>query len=179
MHNSVLLVEDNPGDARLVRDALGEASDAHGHRLTMRHVHRLSEGIAAAGDNVDTVLLDLSLPDSQGLEGFIRLHTALPDLPIVILTGLRDESMAVDALQLGAQDYLSKSKIEAEVVGRSLRFALARKRAENRGMAPLTLRGRSVVESKAPSVREVVPRRSEVCTDVSGGMARTLRVRRF
>ena len=102
----ILLVEDNPGDARLLQLALAEAGSG---RFALTHVSTLSEGLERlAEDGIDVVLLDLSLPDSQGLETFLKAHAQAPGVPFVVMTGLADERMAISALREGAQDYLVK-----------------------------------------------------------------------
>ncbi len=84
---------------------------------------------------VDIVLLDLGLPDTQGLEAIRRAHSAAPGVPLVVLTGLDDESLAVQALQLGAQDYLIKGQIEQRGLMRALRYAIERKAMERAALA--------------------------------------------
>ena len=124
----ILLVEDNPGDARLIRETLRDAGSldfdlAHADRLAAA-LPRLEEGAA------DVVLLDLSLPDAHGLETVNRALAAAPGVPIVVLTGLDDETVAVNAVQAGAQDYLVKGQVEPGVLARALRYAMERKRLE-------------------------------------------------
>ena len=104
----VLLIEDNPGDARLIRELLVEA----GAGFEPEWVQRLDLGLErlADGEPVDAVLLDLSLPDSQGFATFERVRAAAPDVPIIMLTGLADEELAVQAVRSGAQDYLNEGR---------------------------------------------------------------------
>jgi signal transduction histidine kinase len=124
----VLLVEDNPGDARLLREMFNEY-DKHDSELT--HVACMSEAEKYLSEHaVDLVLLDLGLPDAQGLEAVQRAHAAAPAVPLVVLTGLDDETLAAQALQEGAQDYLIKGQIEARGLLRALRYANERKRLE-------------------------------------------------
>ena len=102
----VLLVEDNPGDARLFTELL---RDAGADRLKMVHVDRLSAAIDHLNnDSFDAMLLDLSLPDADGLDTLVRAHAHAPKIPIVVLTGHDDEALPVRAVRLGAQDYLVK-----------------------------------------------------------------------
>lgn len=124
----ILLVEDNPGDARLLQETI---ADADGGRFEITHLVRCDEATKRlVEDRFDVVLLDLSLPDSQGLETVARVNTAAPQVPIVIMTGLDDEEMAVAAAKIGAQDYLVKGHIDSRGLVRSLRYARERKRQE-------------------------------------------------
>ena len=128
---TVLLVEDSPGDARLTREMLADAG--HG-QITVKHVTTLQEACAlvASGDPdapIEVVLLDLSLPDSQGLDGVLRLQAVNPRLPIIVLTGLDDEAVSVEAAQVGAQDYLVKGQGDGEVIARAIRYSIERMRA--------------------------------------------------
>lgn len=122
---SVLLVEDNPGDARLLREMFREQAPEN---AKVTHVSTMREAEAAlAIEAVDVVLLDLGLPDAQGVEAVRRAHTAAPRIPLVVLTGSNDEAMAVQTLQEGAQDYLVKGLIEARSLMRPLSYAVERK----------------------------------------------------
>src|SRR5215203_4490557 len=97
-----LLIEDNPGDARLIELMLREASET---AIRLARADRLAAGVEhLARSSSDAVLLDLSLPDSQGLATFERLHEAAPDVPVVVLSGLSDETVAMQAVAAGAQD---------------------------------------------------------------------------
>lgn len=126
----VLLVEDNPGDARLIHTML---DDAPYSRVHLRHVDRLAAGLEQlATCGVEVVLLDLGLPDSQGLETFVKMRTAAPHLPVVVLSGQADADLALRAVQEGAQDYLMKGHVDAEVLVRSLHYAVEHKRIEQR-----------------------------------------------
>jgi signal transduction histidine kinase len=130
MNNSirVLLIEDNPGDARLIRELLAKEK---GGSFRLECVDRLSAGIERlAGGNIDVVLLDLGLPESQGFDTFIRVHNSVPQVPIVILSGLSDEELAAKAVREGAQDYLVKGTVDSNLLGRCLRYAIERKQAE-------------------------------------------------
>jgi len=125
---SVLVIEDNPGDARLVKAYLEEDQ---ARPSTVTCVSYLSEAIAfLKAHTVDVVLLDLSLPDSFGLEGLTQLRLAAPLLPVVVLTGTVDEGLALEALRQGAQDYLVKGQGEGELVRRAIRYAIGRSRAD-------------------------------------------------
>ena len=124
----VLLIEDNPGDARLIEMMLRETGES---AVRLARADRLASGLAhLAGTRTAAVLLDLSLPDSQGLDTFARLHEAAPDLPVVVLSGLVDETVAVQAVAAGAQDYLVKGHVDGITILRALRYAIERQRAE-------------------------------------------------
>ena len=117
----VLLIEDDPGDARLIREMLA------GGKFEVETRDRLSEGIAClAQGGVDVVLLDLTLPDSSGFDTFARVREHAAGVPIVLLTGLDDETFAIGAVHEGAQDYLNKSKVNAELLTRAIRYAIER-----------------------------------------------------
>ena len=122
----VLLIEDNPGDARLIRELLAEVEGAP---FDLYHTDWLSAGLGrlAQGD-IDVILLDLSLPDSKGLDSLGKFHAQAPKVPIVVLSGLSDEAVAVKAVQEGAQDYLVKGSIDGSLLVRSLRYAIERHR---------------------------------------------------
>lgn len=125
---TLLVLEDNQGDARLLREMFYEQGL---HDTEMAHVEYLSEAEKYLAENrVDIILLDLGLPDAQGLEIVRRTRIAAPLVPMVILTGLDDESMALQTLQEGAQDYLIKGQIESLGLLRALRYAIERKRGE-------------------------------------------------
>src|SRR5260370_37613152 len=114
----VLLVEDNPGDARLMQ-VLSELA-----KLPVEFVHceTVSAAIERLGDDkLDAGLVDLGLPDAQGVEAVRRIHGAAPDLPKVVLTAQNDETLAVESLKEGAQDYLVKGNITANLLWRSVR----------------------------------------------------------
>ena len=124
---AVLLVEDDPEDALLLRRMLDEVPNA---RIRLAHVPRLREALARlAAERFDAVLLDLSLPDSQGLETFEQLHAQAPQTPVVVLSGLDDEMVALRAVQEGAQDYLTKLRVDGPLIVRSIRYAVERQRA--------------------------------------------------
>ena len=125
----VLLVEDNPTDALLVEVALEEMS-APAPILT--HVELLADACnALETSEFDVVLIDLNLPDGEGLGNFETLQELAPELPMIVLTGLSDESVAVAAIARGASDYLFKGDAPAALLERSIRYAIERKRNEN------------------------------------------------
>ncbi len=124
----VLLVEDNPGDARLLGELFRQTRDG---QFTLTHVDRLDAGIHCLNETVvDAILLDLSLPDSQGPETLVRMHKAAHGIPIVLMTGLEDEELGLQLIQAGAQDYLVKGQTTAPLLARALRYAVGRKRLE-------------------------------------------------
>jgi two-component system, cell cycle sensor histidine kinase and response regulator CckA len=123
----VLLVEDNLAEARYMQEILngGELNRFH-----LTHAKRLGEAVEQLqGTAFDIVLLDLSLPDSQGLASLDRLIQQAPSLPIVVLTNTSDTELAVEAVRHGAQDYLFKRQVNQALLGRSLRYAIERKQA--------------------------------------------------
>ena len=123
-----LLIEDNPGDARLIREMLRDARSAS---VELTIVDRLSDGLKQLQErSIDLLLLDLTLPDSSGLETFEAVHSAEPSVPVVVLSGLDDEAVAVRAVQQGAQDYLVKGQVDSGTILRSMRYAIERQRLE-------------------------------------------------
>ncbi len=124
----VLVIEDNSGDARLLREMLFEQS---ADNIELTHVESLRDAETyLAHHPVDMILLDLGLPDGQGLVSLRRTRTAAPAIPLVVLTGLDDETMAEQALQEGAQDYLIKGQIDPRGLLQAMRYAVKRKRLE-------------------------------------------------
>lgn len=122
----VIMIEDNPVDARIIQDML---ADAKSIEFAIDWKQTLTGGLESLGENkYDVVLLDLGLPDSpQRSTSFTRVQTASPNLPIVILTGLDDDTFAVTSVRRGAQDYLVKGKIDTDTLVRTIRYAVARK----------------------------------------------------
>ena len=124
----ILLIEDNPGDARLIREMLAEAETGS---FALEWVPRLSDGLERLDQGeIDLVLLDLGLPDSRGLDTFIKAYAHAPEIPFVLLTGLDDETLALSAVRQGAQDYLVKGATDANALLRAIRYATERKQAE-------------------------------------------------
>ena len=162
---TVLLVEDNPGDARLLREML---DDEGSHETVLTLAASMSEAEAyLAEHSVDIILLDLGLPDAQGLAAVRRTHSVAPKVPLVVLTGMDDERLAARALQEGAQDYLIKGQIvptssQTETRGllRAMRYAIERKTMDEalyleRERAQVTLN----------SIGDAV-----ICTDIEGSV---------
>jgi diguanylate cyclase (GGDEF)-like protein len=124
----VLLVEDDPDQATLVRYLLDSAFGA-GHELVQ--VERIADAHEELNErDVACVLLDLSLPDSRELMGLVQLRAGAPDVPIVVLSARAEEMLALRAVQEGAQDYLVKGRVNADQLGRAIRYAIARKATE-------------------------------------------------
>ena len=119
----VLLLEDNPGDARLVKEMLTESGGAFELDIAGTLVAALD---VLARAKYDVLLADLTVPDSQGLETFFALQMHAPGIPIVVLTGLASESMSMQAVQSGAQDYLVKSQLNADMLVRVLQYSVLR-----------------------------------------------------
>ncbi len=128
---TLLLIEDNAPDARLFEVQLQEAA-AYGLQARLCHAPNLAEGIERLrAGGIDVVLLDLDLPESRGLATVQRLCTGVSRLPpLVVLSGLNDEDVAVQALQAGAQDYLVKGRFEPGALARTIRYAIGRHQAE-------------------------------------------------
>jgi len=123
----LLLVEDSSLDVRLLRETLKEAPAG---AFELAHATRLATALKRLSqETFDLVLLDLGLPDSQGAESVARMHLACPALPIIVLTGLDDPQIALEAVRAGAQDCLVKGRFDAEVLTRAIRYAVERKRA--------------------------------------------------
>ncbi|MBI3585199.1 MAG: response regulator [Nitrospinae bacterium] len=125
----VLVVEDNPGDVRLIQEMLKEG-DYFRFKLTC--VERLDEAIKQLdGEVFDVLLLDLGLPDSQKLDTLKNVNYKAPHLPIVVITGLANEMLGIEAVREGAQDYLTKGQIDSNLLIHSIRYSIERKRMEN------------------------------------------------
>jgi signal transduction histidine kinase len=124
----VLLVEDNAGDARLLHEMFSkERPDS----FELTHLLRMSEAVIhLAKGGVDIVLLDMGLPDGHGLDTVRRAHAVAPGVPVIVLTGLDDETLAAEAMKEGAQDYLIKGQIENRALPRALRHAIERHRMQ-------------------------------------------------
>lgn len=119
----VLLIEDNPDDARLAKEALVEGNLT----FNLSHSERLSDAVdLLEKQRFNVVLLDLGLPDSQGLATLLRLHRQHPHLPIVVMTATDIEKLGLLAVREGAQDYLVKSRMQGDLLGRAIRYAMER-----------------------------------------------------
>lgn len=125
----ILLVEDDPDDVWIMRNLLGDRWDGP---FELVHVETLAPALdLCIQGGIDVLLLDLSLPDSHGLETFLQAYAKAGDIPIVVLTGLNDEQTAVKAVQAGAQDYLVKGQVNDNLLIRSVRYAIERSRRDH------------------------------------------------
>ncbi|HYE62613.1 MAG TPA: response regulator [Phycisphaerales bacterium] len=126
---SILLVEDNPADARLIEITF---AGRHDGQVTVEKAETLAAAISKLDRTppVDLVLLDLTLPDSEGLDTLKAIEGKAPEIPVVVLSGHTDEELALSAVREGAQDYLVKGRIDAEMLNRSVRYAIERKRVQ-------------------------------------------------
>jgi diguanylate cyclase (GGDEF)-like protein/PAS domain S-box-containing protein len=154
----LLLVEDKSADARLLREMFNEPVANHIELTHMESIGEAEQYLAIC--EVDVILLDLGLPDAQGLAAVRRAHAAAPRVPLVVLTGLEDESRALQALQEGAQDYLVKGKVEIRGLLRSLRYAI------ERGVMEEAL----FVEKERAQVTLNSIGDAVICTDISGNI---------
>jgi len=123
----ILLVEDNPGDVIIIKEMLKDIYDGN---FELEHFQRVDEGVEHINENFDIMLLDLNLPDSQGIETFNTMNKHAPELPIIILTGLVDEELAINIVSEGAQDYLVKGQIGMQLLSRSIKYSIERKNIE-------------------------------------------------
>jgi PAS domain S-box-containing protein len=138
-----LHIDANPGDARLVQKLLKDV----GEKVVYNWVKELGEGIQyIKRDKPDIVILDMGLPDSQGLTTLAKLHSSAPEIPIVVVTGLEDEKIAVEAIRLGAQDYLYKSDLAPDLLVRAINHALSRAQLEE-ALRESEAKYRGVIES--------------------------------
>ncbi|MCC7159440.1 MAG: response regulator, partial [Ignavibacteria bacterium] len=151
----ILLIEDNPGDARLIQEYL---SDLKNVDYSLEIADRLKKGIEILEDEfIDVVLLDLKLPDSEGLNGVEQIFSIAPSIPVIVLTGLNDETTAINAVKLGAQDYLVKDKVDSDLLVRSIKYAIERKRAEedHQKLLEQRIRSLSIIEAQENERRRI------------------------
>jgi DNA-binding NtrC family response regulator len=121
----ILIIEDNPGDARLIQEMLNEVKDID---FEIIHVLRLDEALKYnLTNNFDVILLDLCLPDSEGIDTFNIMNYNAPDIPIIVLTGLEDEIFAVSAVGKGAKEYLIKGEVDCKSLLKSIRRSINHK----------------------------------------------------
>lgn len=128
----VLVIEDHPGDVRLVQELLGDVKEvAGGTAFDLESVDNLSEGLERVSEGgIDLVLLDLHLPDSQGLETVKRFRAGAPHTAVVVMTSLDDPDVGLDAVQAGAQEYLVKGRVDGEMLSLIMNYALELKWAD-------------------------------------------------
>jgi DNA-binding NtrC family response regulator len=142
-HIKVLIIEDSDDDAELLCYFLSKAEDLY---FDIERAERISSAVdLLKKKNFDVLISDLGLPDSLGVETFVKLHTRYPKIPMIVLTGLDDQETALKAVQGGAQDYLVKGKIDANLLIRSIQYSIERQklitRLENSLKEIKTLRG--------------------------------------
>jgi DNA-binding response OmpR family regulator len=155
---TILLVEDNPLDAELFSEFL---ADTGARDFDLIHVPRLSLALERLGrDDVDIVFLDFILPDSDGLSGLAKLRRCAPKVPVIMLTGLDDDGVGIEAVATGAQDYLVKGQIAERTIWRILRYAIVRKRIEEQ------TRERQLLEARVQKAQ-----RAESLEILAGGIA--------
>lgn len=124
---ALLLVEDNPADAELVKELLDAGHDRAEYEI--HHVQKLADADALLRSKpIDVVLLDLRLPDAAGLDGVTTILNKFPELPVVVLTGMADEDLALACIDAGAQDYLNKEDLKPLVLKRTIGYAISRLR---------------------------------------------------
>jgi DNA-binding response OmpR family regulator len=124
----VLLIEDNRGDYELILKMLEKSESSE---FELIHTPRLSSGIELLENNTfDAILLDLGLPDSEGLESFNVVLKKHPEIPTIILTGLANEEIGIQAIKYGAQDYLVKGEFNGKLLIRAIQYAIERKKLE-------------------------------------------------
>lgn len=127
---NILLIEDNPGDIRLVEIMLTQPDP---YRFRLNICTTMSEAIETiAKEKIDVALLDMSLPDGEGIENITRLKSRLPSLPIVVMTGRQDDAFALAAVKAGAQDYLIKGQIDESQLSRALNYSIERKHLQEK-----------------------------------------------
>ncbi|MBN8554366.1 MAG: EAL domain-containing protein [Deltaproteobacteria bacterium] len=122
---NLLIVEDSPSDAELFKKVLGRSDDAN--RFTVVHVKRLSKAIKVIQkESFSAIILDLNLPDCHGLESIDKLRQEGISLPIIVMTGLNDEAMGLEAVRRGAQEYIVKGSINGNLLSESIKYAIER-----------------------------------------------------
>jgi len=124
----VLLVNNSLRDGRRIEGLLNNSKIADFDLISVRWLSAARERLIS--ENVDVILLDLMLPDSRGLQTFDKIRAEASDVPIVILSGLEDEELGIEAVRNGAQDYLVKGEMDSNILARTLRYAIERKRGE-------------------------------------------------
>ena len=153
---NILLIEDNPGDTRIIRELLNEAED---FSFNLIYTTNLLDGLRIIEENaLDVILLDLSLPDSNGNQTIVRTREKAKEIPIIVLTGLKDEIFARKAVQAGAQDYFVKGQIDSNPLARSICYAIERHRMRTKieslveTLQKNEYRLRKIIEENADSI---------------------------
>ena len=124
----VLLIEDNKGDSAIILEMLKKSENA---QFELIHTPRLKAGLSLLeNEKFDVILLDLGLPDSEGLKSFKVILKKNPTIPIIILTGLANEEIGIKAIKYGAQDYLVKGEFNGKLLVRAIQYAIERKKLE-------------------------------------------------
>jgi signal transduction histidine kinase len=152
----ILLVEDNHGDVRLIQEMLSQAGAVPYSLEVATSLAAALERLRAGG--IDVLLLDLGLPDSSGLNTFTSVHAQIPTLPIIVLTGFGDPSIALKVVQQGAQDYLVKGQVDGNLIWRTIRYAMERQR----GRRELVLSETRVRQLNESLERRVADRTAEL-----------------
>ncbi|MGE5352133.1 MAG: PAS domain S-box protein [Acidobacteriota bacterium] len=159
----ILMIEDSRSFAQLILEMIEEA---RGAEITLDHAFRLSNGLELLrSGRYDIILLDLTLPDSMGLDTLKKVKDAFPDLPVVVMTNLDDEETATKAIQAGAQDYLVKGDFDTNLLVRSLKYAIERKHAND--MLRESEQMLSVIFQEIPSLIAITTYREGLFVDVN------------
>jgi len=153
---SILIIEDNPDDALLIRRFLGAVSRVS---YEVTHADQLQRGLQYLKNGTfNLILLDLGLPDGNGLLSFNEVHANAPDVPVIVLTGNNDDEVAIEAVQKGAQDFLAKDQVTAVLLDRSIRYAIERQKLliqiENSSKEIKTLRGFLPICANCKKIRD-------------------------
>ena len=153
---NILLIEDNPGDIRIIKEHLKEAKE---FKFNLHSVENLLKGLTCITENsFDIILLDLLLPDSSGIETLERILEKDSKYPIIVLTGMDNLNLAIQAIKAGAQDYLVKGQIESNALIRSIFHAIDRHKMMRTieslvdNLQKDELRLRKIIEENADSI---------------------------
>lgn len=161
----ILLIEDDPGDAHLIRKMLIESKSAY---FELEHFDRLSTGLEQLAQmEIDLILLDLNLPDSQGLDTIVKAHAKAQIIPVIVLTGLEDKNLAIKSISKGAQDYLVKGQIDSGLLIRAIHYAVERHRLR----AKLKKANQKILEQQKELIDE---ERLKVLLQMAGATAHEL-----
>ena len=169
----LLLVEDNPGDARLIRELLNETKLPC---VDLKHAETLTAAVKhLATQATDVIILDLSLPDSKGLETISRIQAQVPQTPVIVLTGLNDEELGLKAVQQGAQDYLVKGHVDGNLLARAVRYA--KERMEHQVALSETNRSLATANKELREAQERLVRAEKLATigQLSAAIAHEIR----